>query len=326
MQRRNFIQGIAASAAWPAAARAQQPPMPVIGFLNAASPSTYAPYVTAFRRGLDETGFSEGRNVAIEYRWAEGHDDQLPQLAADLVHRQVAVIAATGGGLSAAAAKAAITTIPIVFLSGADPVQTGLVGSLNRPGGNVTGVYVFTSAVEGKRLGLLCEMVPTAKEIAVLLNPTNPAAGSKLNDIQEAARSIGVQLHILNAGSQNDIDAAFATAAQLPERAMLVAADVVLSNYRDQLIVLAARYAIPTIFELREFAADGGLMSYGPSLTNAYRLVGLNAGQILKGAKPADLPVQQSTTFELVINLRTAKVLGVNVPATLLARADEVIE
>jgi putative ABC transport system substrate-binding protein len=327
MRRRDLIKGIAGSAvAWSLAARAQQAPMPVIGFLNSASPGPYARYVDAFRRGLNETGFSEGRNVAIEYRWAEGQYDRLPQLAADMVHRQVAVIAATGGGQSVAAAKAATTTIPIVFASGADPVQMGLVASLNQPGGNVTGVYVLTSAVEGKRLGLLREMVPTAALIAVLLNPANPAADSKLNDAQEAARSVGVQLHILYASSQHEIDAAFATAAQLPARAMLVGADAVFANWRDQLIALAARYAIPAIFELREFAAAGGLMSYGPSLSNAYRLVGLNIGQILKGAKPADLPVQLSTTFELVINLKTAKVLGINIPPTLLARADEVIE
>jgi putative ABC transport system substrate-binding protein len=327
MKRRQFITLLGgAAAAWPLGARAQQPAMPVIGFLNSGSPGPYASYVTAFRRGLNETGFSEGRNVAIEYRWAEGQYDRLPQLAVDLVHRQVAVIAATGGGLSAAAAKAATTTIPIVFASGADPVQEGLVASLNRPGGNVTGVFVFTSVLEGKRLGLLREMVPTATLIAVLLNPANPSFDSKLNEIQEVARSVGQQLHILNASSEHEIDAAFATAAQLPAGAMLVGADAVFATWRDQLIALAARYAIPAIFELRAFAAAGGLMSYGPSLSDAYRLVGLNTGQILKGAKPADLPVQQSTKFELVINLKTAKVLGLDVPPTLLARADEAIE
>jgi putative tryptophan/tyrosine transport system substrate-binding protein len=315
--RRDFITLVGAAATWPFAARAQQSPMPVIGFLNAASPGPYMSNVTAFRRGLNETGFSEGRNVAIEYRWAEEHCDRLPQLAADLVHRQVAVIAATGGGLSAAAAKAATTTIPIVFVTGTDPVQQGLVASFNRPGGNVTGVFVLLSALEGKRLGLLRDMVPTATLIAVLLNPANPSFDSQLNDIQEAARSVGQQLHILYASSEHEIDAAFATAAQLPARAMLVCADVVFVAWRDQLIALAARYAMPAIFELREFAAAGGLMSYGASLSDAYRLVGLNTGQILKGAKPADLPVQQSTKFELVINLKTAKVLGINVPPTL---------
>jgi putative ABC transport system substrate-binding protein len=299
--------------------------MPVIGFLHSGSPGPYASSVTTFRRGLNETGFSEGRNVAIEYRWAEGQDDRLPQLAAELVRRQVAVIAATGGQ-SAAAAKEATTTIPIVFVSGADPVEARLVASLNRPGGNVTGVFVLTSAVEGKRLGILHEMVPTATLIAVLLNPANPAFDSKLNDVQEAARSVGQQLYILHASSEHEIDAAFAAVAQSQARAMLVSADAVLAIWRDHLIALAARYAIPTMFEFREFAAAGGLMSYGPNLSDAYRLVGGYTGQILKGAKPADLPVQQSTKFELVINLKTAKVLGINVPPGLLAIADEVIE
>jgi putative tryptophan/tyrosine transport system substrate-binding protein len=327
LKRRDFITLIGrATAAWPLAARAQQSPMPVIGFLHSGSPGPYASSVTAFRRGLNETGFSEGRNVAIEYRWAEGQYDRLRPLAADLVHRQVAVIAATGGGLSAAAAKAATTTIPIVFVTGTDPVQARLVASFNRPGGNVTGVFVLLSALEGKRLGLLREMVPTATLIVVLLNPANPSFDSQLNDIQEAARSVGQQLHILYASSEHEIDAAFATAAQLPARAMLVGADPVFVTWRDQLIALAARHAIPAIFEEREFAAAGGLMSYGASLSDAYRLVGLYTGQILKGAKPADLPVQQSTKFELVINLKTAKVLGINVPPALLATADEVIE
>jgi putative tryptophan/tyrosine transport system substrate-binding protein len=326
MRRRGFITLLSGAAAWPLASRAQQPAMPVIGFLHSGSPGPYARYVDAFRGGLNETGFGEGRNVTIEYRWAEGQYDRLPQLAADLVHRRVAVIAATGGGLSAAAAKAATTTIPVVFATGDDPVQKDLVASLNRPGGNVTGVFVLTSAVEGKRLGLLREMVPTATLIAVLLNPTKSSVDSQLNDVQGTARSIGQELHILYASSEHELDAAFATAAQLPARAMLVCADAVFATWRDHLITLAARYAIPAIFELREFAAAGGLMSYGPSLSEAYRLVGLYTGQILKGAEPADLPVQQSTKFELVINLKTAKVLGINVPPTLLARADEVIE
>jgi putative tryptophan/tyrosine transport system substrate-binding protein len=265
MKRREFVTLLGGAAAtWPLAARAQQTAMPVIGFLNSGSPGPYGSSVSAFRRGLDETGFSEGRNVAIEYRWAEGQYDRLPQLAADLVHRQVAVLVATGGGLSAAAAKAATTTIPIVFASGADPVQEGLVASLNRPGGNVTGVFVFTSVLEGKRLGLLREMIPTAPLIAVLLNPANPSFDSQLNDIQEAARSVGQQIHVLNASSEHEIDAAFATAAQLSTTAMLVGADAVFATWRDQLVALAARYAIPAIFELRDFAAAGGLMSYGP--------------------------------------------------------------
>jgi putative ABC transport system substrate-binding protein len=326
LKRREFITLLGAAPAWPLAARAQQSPVPVIGFLHSGSPGPYASNVTAFRRGLNETGFSEGRNVTIEYRWAEGQYDRLPQLAADLVHRQVAVIAATGGGLSAAAARAATTTIPIVFASGTDPVQKGLVASLNRPGGNVTGVFVLLSAMEGKRLGLLREMVPTATLIAVLLNPANPTFDSQLNDIQEAARSIGQQLHILNASSEHEIDAAFATAAQLPARAMLVGADPVFVSWRDRLIALAARYAIPAIFELREFAAAGGLMSYGIDLPDAYRQVGNYVGRILKGAKPADLPVLQPTKFEFVINLKTAKALGVKISDNLLSLADDLIQ
>ena len=326
MRRRAFIMALGSAAAWPLAARAQQAALPVIGFLHSGSPGPYAPYVTAFHRGLNEIGFSEGRNVAIEYRWAEGQYDRLPQLAADLVHRQVAVIAATGGGLSAAAAMAATTAIPIVFVGGADPVQEGLVASFNRPGGNATGVFLPNPTLEGKRLGLLREMVPTATLIAVLLNPANSFFDSQLNDIQEAARSVGQQFHILNASSGHEIDTAFATAAQLPARAMLVGADAAFAVWRGHLIALAARYAIPAIFNIREYAAAGGLMSYGVSLSDAYRLVGLYTGQILKGAKPADLPVQQSTKFELVINMKTARTLGLDVPPTLLARADEVIE
>jgi putative tryptophan/tyrosine transport system substrate-binding protein len=327
MRRREFIAGLGSTAAtWSPAARAQQSPVPVIGFLHSGSPGPYAPYVTAFHRGLNEIGFSEGRNVAIEYRWAEGQYDRLPRLAADLVHRQVAVIAATGGGLSAAAAMAATTAIPIVFLGGPDPVQKGLVASFNRPGGNVTGVFLLNSTLEGKRLGLLREMVPTATLIAVLLNSVNPFFDSQLKDIQEAARSLGQQFHILNASSEHEIDTAFATAAQLPARAMLAGADPGFLSWRDQLIALAARYAIPAIFNVREYAAAGGLMSYGVSLSDAYRLTGLYTGQILKGAKPADLPVQQSTKFELVINLKTAKALGLTVPQNLLVSADEVIE
>jgi putative ABC transport system substrate-binding protein len=325
--RRQFISALGGSAlAWPLAARAQQPAMPVIGFLNAGSPGAYAPFVVALRRGLNEAGFIEGQNVAIEYRWAEGQYDRLPALAADLVRRQVAVIVATASSAPALAAKAATTTIPIVFETGGDPVQEGVVASLNRPGGNATGVFVLLNAMEGKRLGLLREMVPTAALIAVLLNPANPSFESQLNEVQQAARSVGQQLHILHASSERDIDAAFATAAQLSAGAMLVSADAVFSNCRDQLVALAARHTIPALFYRREFAVAGGLMSYGTNLSDAYHQVGLYTGQILKGAKPADLPVQQSTKFEFVINMKTAKALGLIVPNSMQLLADEVME
>jgi len=325
--RREFISVLGgAAAAWPLAARAQQPAMPVIGFLNTGSPDARKPFVAAFRQGLKEASFVEDQNVAIEYRFAEGHYDRLPSLAADLVRRQVAVIAAMGTSAPALAAKAATTTIPIVFETGGDPVQGGLVASLNRPGGNVTGVFALLSALEGKRLGLLREMVPNAKLIAVLLNAANPASQYQLNDIQQAARTVGQQLHILDASSKRELDAAFATAAQLPAGAMVVGADPIFSIWRDQLIALAARYAIPAIFEFREFAVAGGLMSYGTNLSDAYHQVGLYTGQILKGAKPADLPVQQSSKFEFVINMKTAKALGITVPNSMQLLADEVIE
>jgi len=325
--RRRFISALGGAAvAWPLAARAQQPAMPVIGFLSTGSPGPYAASVAALRRGLNETDFTEGQNVAIEYRWAEGQYDRLPVLAADLVRRQVAVIVATGSIAPALAAKALTKSIPIVFSTGGDPVQGGLVDSLNRPSGNVTGVFALVDSLEGKRLGLLREMVPTATLIAALLDPVNPAFESQLKDIQEAARAVGQQLQILHASSEHEIDSAFATAAQSRAGAMLVSASPVYAIRRDQLVALAARHAIPTIFYQREFAVAGGLMSYGTNFLEAYRQVGVYTGKILKGAKPADLPVQQSTKFEFVINLKTAKALGLTVSNSMQLLADEVIE
>ena len=326
MKRRTFIATLGGAAAWPLVGRGQQPTMPVVGFLNSTSPAPWAYLVAAFRRGLGEAGYVEDRNVAIEYRWAEGQYDRLPVLAADLVRRQVAVIVATGGSSSGLAAKAATSTIPIVFTSG-DPVRGGLVASLSRPGGNATGVVVTVgTAMEGKRLGLLREMVPTATLIAVLLNPGTLIFETQLNDVQEAARAVGQHIHILLANSEREIDAAFAKMVEVRAGALLVAADPIIFGQRDRLVALAARHAVPAIYELREYAVVGGLMSYGTNLADAYHLVGIYTGRVLKGEKPADLPVVQSTKFEFVINLKTAKALGLTVPPTLLARADEVIE
>jgi putative ABC transport system substrate-binding protein len=301
--------------------------MPVVGFLNSASPGAWKPYVEAFHQGLNEAGYVEGRTVAIEYRWAEGQYERLPSLAADLVRRKMAVIVATGGTPPALAAKAATKTIPIVFTIGADPVKLGLVASLNRPGGNVTGVNLFVSQMEGKRLGLLRELVPSAALIAVLLNPNNPnAATTQLENVQEAARAVGQQIHILHAGSEAELEAAFATAQRVGSGALLVTSDPFFNSRRTYIIALAARHAIPAIYEQREHVLAGGLMSYGTNLSDGYRQVGIYTGRILKGEKPADLPVTQSTKFEFVINLTTAKALGIVVPPMLSARADEVIE
>ena len=329
MTRREFIELVGSAGLLLAAkvrrARAQQPTMPVIGFLNGASAVPFASFVAAFRDGLSEMGYVEGRNVAIEYRWAEGQNDRLPALAADLVRRQVDVIVATGGA-TAIAAKAAATKIPIVFSGGGDPVALGLVASLNRPGGNATGVNMFTTQLGPKRLGLLRELVPTAALTAVLINPKGPNIDEQLKDVHEAARAVDQQIHILHASGEWELDTAFATLPSLGAGGLLVGSDPYFNNQRDQIIALAARYAIPTIYEWREFTMAGGLMSYGTSITNTYRQIGLYTGRVLKGEKPADLPVVQPTKFEFVINLKTAKVLGLAVPNSMQLLADEVIE
>jgi putative ABC transport system substrate-binding protein len=325
-RRREFIGLLGFATAWPVATRAQQSAKPVVGFLNSGSPDTFAHLVTAFRQGLKDAGYIEGQNVAIEYRWAEGRYDQLPVLAADLVKRQVSVIAATGGEQSAVAAKAATMSIPIVFIAGGDPVTQGLVSSLNRPGANLTGVFFLTGAIESKRLGLLRELVPNTAIIGVLLNPNSPAAELELRDIPDAARAIGQRIVILEAGNERDIEAAFASLVQRQIGALLVASDPFFSNRRDQIVALATQYSLPTIYFSREFAAAGGLMSYGANLADAFRQAGIYTGRILKGEKPADLPIMQPTKFELVVNLKTAGSLGLAVPPSLVALANEVIE
>ena len=326
MTRRDFMTVLVSAAVYPTLAGAQQKEMPVIGLLNGSSPGPYAPFVAAFHQGLSEAGYVDGQNVAIEYRWAEGQNDRLPGMAADLVARNVSVIATTGGTFGIFAAKRATSTIPIVFTSGDDPVAIGLVAGLARPGGNLTGVSFLTVEMNPKRLELLCEMVPKAKTIALLVNPNNPNSERIMQGVQEAARVKGVQLPILNAGTESEIEAAFATLVELHADALLVGADPFLNNRREQLVALASREAVPTSYEWRESVTAGGLISYGTSLSGVYRQAGLYVGKILKGAKPADLPVEQPTKFELVINLKTAKALGLTVPQTLLARADEVIE
>ncbi len=327
MNRRAFVALVGGvAAAWPLAGRAQQKAMPVIGYLSGSLPGPSAPNVVAFRQGLSETGYVEGQNVSIEYRWAEGSYDRLPALATDLVSRKVDLIVASGGPPSARAAKSATSTIPIVFASGDDPVATGLVASLARPGGNLTGVSFLVVELYPKRLELLSELVPQAKVIALLVNPNLPETARVIPDVQEAARSKGVQIHILEASTESEIDAAFATLVQLQAGALLVGSDPFFNSRRELLVALASRHAVPAIYQGREFPATGGLISYGASFTSVFRQLGIYAGRILKGAKPADLPVEQPTRFELVINLNTAKALGLTVPQALLARADEVIE
>src|SRR6266576_1087963 len=323
MRRREFITLIGGAASLPLAARAQQP-MPVIGLLHSASFDTIANLVQSFHQGLREAGFVEGRNVKIEYRWAEGHYDRLPALAADLVRRQVTVIAATGGEPSPQVAKDATRTIPVVFMANGDPVAAGLVASLNRPGGNLTGVTIFGMMAADKRMELLRQLMPKAGMIGYLMNPNNP--NREFDNVQTAARSLGQQILVLNANDSREIDAAFATIAQQRVAALLVASDPLFFDRRDQLVALAARQAIPAIYYLRAFPQAGGLLSYGNRLTDMYRQVGTYAGRVLNGEKPADLPVMQSTRFELVINLKTAKALGLEIPPTLLALADDVIE
>jgi putative ABC transport system substrate-binding protein len=327
MNRRAFITLLGGAAAWPLAADAQQAATPVIGFLSSASADVYAIRLRAFRQGLKEAGYVEGQNVEIEYRWGEGHNDRLPAFAAELVHREVTVIAAAGGTPSALAAKAATATIPIVFGVAVDPVEVGLVASLNRPGGNLTGVTNLNAEVGPKRLELLHELLPAATIIAVLVDPTSPTlAEAFLRDLQAAARALGVRLHVLHATSERDFDAVFATLIQLRASALIIGPGILFVARSEQLAVLAARHAVPTVFQYRPFAAAGGLLSYGSNETEFYRLVGIYAGRILKGEKPADLPVQQSTKVELIINLKTARALSLTIPLPLLGRADEVIE
>jgi putative tryptophan/tyrosine transport system substrate-binding protein len=326
MRRREFIAGLGGIAAWPLKARAQQPALPVIGFIRDGSADASPRFAAAFRKGLNETGYVEGQNVTVEYHWLDGQYDRLPALAADLVRRQVAVIV-TPGMVPTRAAKAATATIPIVFGVGEDPVQLGLVASLARPGGNATGINFFTQEVVAKRLRLLHDLVPKAVRMAVLINPGNPSvAESTLREVREAAPSMGLQVEILNAATIGEIDAAFATLARERPDALLVAADAFFLGRRMQFATLAARDRIPVAYGVREFAAAGGLMSYGTDITDMFHQAGVYTGSILKGAKPADLPVLQSTKFEFVINLQTARALGIEVPPGLLSIADEVIE
>jgi putative ABC transport system substrate-binding protein len=326
VNRRAFITLLGgAAAAWPLAARAQQPVMPVVGVLNSGSREVMRIPIAAFLEGLKESGYVEGQNVAVEYRFAEGQFDRFPALASDLIRRQVSVLFASAVA-GVRAAKEATSTIPIVFSVGEDPVASGLVPSLNRPGGHLTGVFQFATELDAKRLGMLHEMVPKATTIAVLVNPNYSGAEHQLREVREAAARLGVQLVIVRANVESDFDTAFSTLVQQRATALLVCASPFFNTRRQQLVVLATRHALPAIYEWREFAAVGGLMSYGTNITDNYRQVGVYAGRILKGAKPADLPVVQSTKFEFVINLSTAKALGIEVPPTLSARADEIIE
>jgi putative ABC transport system substrate-binding protein len=326
MKRRDFITLLGAASAWPLAARAQQPAMPVVGFLSARSPGETAPAVALFRTGLAKAGYVEGQNLAIEYRWAEGRYEQLPALAADLVRRRVAVIVATGGEVAASAAQAATSTIPIVFTSGGDPVNLGLVKSLNRPGGNATGVSLFFGLFAPKRLELLQQLVPKAAVFGVLVNPGFPSAEQEKKDMLEAERTLGRQIYFMTASTEVEIDGAFRTLIERRVDALVVSTDAFFISRRRQLIALAAHHAVPVMYFAHEFPADGGLMSYGTNIADAYRQLGDYTARILNSAKPADLPVVQPTKFELVINLNTARALGLEIPAQLLSLADEVIE
>jgi ABC-type uncharacterized transport system substrate-binding protein len=327
LRRREFVAFLgSAAAAWPRVAVAQPPAIPVIGFLSTRSPEDIPHLLAAFLRGLAENGYVEGQNVTIEYRWALGQYDRLQAMAAELAGRPVVVIVAAGGEPAAMAAKAATSTIPIAFVIGGDPVTVGLAASYNRPGGNATGISIMTSTLDPKRLGLLHEVVPRAATVGALLNPNFPGFEGQLKDMQEAARTIGVQIFVLRASDDREVEAVFETVAQQRIPALAVGADPFFDTRRDKLVALAARHAVPAMYHFREFATAGGLMSYGIDISEVWRQVGDYAGRILKGAKPADLPVLQPTKFELVINLKTAKALGLEVPPTLLARADEVIE
>jgi putative ABC transport system substrate-binding protein len=326
MRRREFILALGGAGAWPLAARAQQPAMPVIGFANPASAQTFARPRSAFLKGLGETGYVEGRNVAIEYRWAEGRTGRLPEMVADLVRRQVSVIAATSTP-AALAAKAATTTIPIVFEIGSDPIELGLVASLRRPGGNITGVTQLVNEVAPKMLELLHELLPTAHVMALLVNPADPAlAQTNTSKVLAAAHTLGLELHVLNASSERDFDSVFAKVIELRAAGLVIGAEALFTSHSEQLAALAAHHRVPTIYKGREFAAAGGLMSYGSDIADSYRLAGVYTGRVLKGEKPADLPVQQATKIELFINLKTAKALGITVPLPVSGRADEVIE
>jgi putative ABC transport system substrate-binding protein len=325
MRRREFLTILGASVL-PLAARGQQPTMPVIGFLHGASPSYLAQFVDALRQGLDQAGYVEGQNLAIEYRWAEGHYDRLPDLAADLVHRNVAAILAMGGTDPARAAKAATSSIPIVFVSAADPVKSGLVTSLNRPGGNVTGVSLIASALDAKKMGLLHELVPKAATIGALVNPNYPGAKAQLEEVSETAASLGIKAAVFTASTEDEIAAAFAAGAAQGVGALLVASDPFFNSRAGRFVALAKQYRIPVIYPQVEYVRSGGLISYGPDFADGYRNGGIYVGKILKGARPAELPVMQPVKFELVINLKTARALGIDVPSTLLATADEVIE
>ena len=326
MRRREFIALVGSAAAWPLAALAQQPGMPVIGFLHSASPVSYASQVEAFRQSLKETGFVEGQNVAIEYRWAENQIARLPTMAADLAHLQVSVIVAGGSPVSALAAKSATTTIPIVFMNVADPVGIGLVASFNRPGGNVTGATLLSAELVAKRLGILRDLLPSVKRIAMLVNPTRPGVDAQKAQVQQAAQALGLALQFLEASSERDFEAVFQAMVSQQDGALIVAPDALFLTQRVQIADLAIRHTTPTMFEVREFVEAGGLVSYGPSVVEEYRQGGNLTGQILTGKKPADLPVLQPTKFELAINMKTAKALGLTISTGLLSIADELIE